>query len=439
MSTRLEPDYDLRSTLALILAGGVGSRLNVLVKRRAKPAVPFGGIYRIIDFTLSNVMNSGIEKVGILTQYMPYSLSNHLGRGESWGLVGRTREARILPPHTGTSEADWYRGTADAVYRNLDYIARHHPELTLLLSGDHIYHMDYAALIAHHIQSGAAATIAVKPVPIEQAHLFGTVQVDADGWISGFEEKPREPKSDLISLGIYVFKTDLLAHALEEICGLRGETDFGRHVFPFLLDQERLGAYRFHGYWQDVGTLQAYFDSTMDLLDPDSPLDLPKWNVRTNLNEDRFGDRPPAFIARGARVRHSTLARGCRIHGTVEDSALSPGVTVEAGAVVRHSILLHDGVVRADAIVEHVIADKKVVIGRGARVADPDLGNAVNRVYPTHLDQGLTVIGKGAVLPDRCRVGRNCCIFPLADLARLDLETLASGETVEWEGRQVAE
>jgi len=433
---RLERGYDLRSTLALILAGGVGSRLNVLVRRRAKPAVPFGGVYRIIDFTLSNAMNSGIEKVGILTQYMPYSLSKHLGRGESWGLVGRAREARILPPHTGTTEADWYHGTADAVFRNLDYIARHAPEITLILSGDHIYHMDYAALIEHHIRSGAGVTIAVKQIPLEQAHLFGTVQVDRDGWITGFEEKPKHPSSDLISLGIYAFGTDLLVRVLEEVCGVRGETDFGQHVFPFLLGQEKLAAYRFHGYWQDVGTLQAYFDTTMELLNPDSPLDLPNWNVRTNLAEDRLGDHPPAFIARGARVRHATLARGCRIFGTVEDSALSPGVTVEAGAVVRHSILMHDGRVQAGALVERVIADKNVTIGREARVADPALGSAVNRAYPTHLDQGMTVIGKGAILPDRCRVGCHCCIFPGADLARLDIEALPSGETVEWEGRQ---
>jgi glucose-1-phosphate adenylyltransferase len=346
---RPERGYDLRSTLALILAGGVGSRLNVLVRRRAKPAVPFGGIYRIIDFTLSNAMNSGIEKVGILTQYLPYSLMKHLGRGESWGLVGRAREVRILSPHTGTSQSDWYRGTADAVYRNLDYIARHEPEITLILSGDHIYHMDYAALIEHHIRCGAGATLAVKRIPIEQAHLFGTVAFDGEGWVTGFEEKPRRPSSDWISLGIYVFDTPLLVRVLEELCGLGGATDFGQHVFPFLLARERLAAYRFHGYWQDVGTLQAYFDTTMELFNPDSPLDLPNWNVRTNLHEDRLGDRPPAFIARGARVRHATLARGCRIFGTVEDSALSPGVTVEAGAVVRHSILMHDGVVRAGA------------------------------------------------------------------------------------------
>jgi glucose-1-phosphate adenylyltransferase len=429
-----EHHFDMRSVLALILAGGIGSRLNVLVKRRAKPAVPFGGIYRIIDFTLSNVMNSGIERAGVLTQYLPYSLSKHLGRGESWGLVGRSREARILSPHTGTTESDWYRGTADAVFRNLNYVQRHRPEITLILSGDHIYRMNYDALIEHHIQMGAEATIAVMQVPLEQAHLFGTVHADAQGWITGFEEKPAHPTSTLVSLGIYAFQTDILTRVLEEICGQQGAADFGQHVFPFMLERGRLAAYRFTGYWQDVGTIKAYFDTTMELLNPDSRLDLPNWNVRTNLNEERPGDRAPAFIAPGARVRRSTFARGCRIYGTVEGSTLSPGVVVEAGALVRDSILMHDTRVRAGAVVENTVADKQVEIGPGVRVGDRALGDEINHAYPTHLDQGMTVIGKGAVLPARCRIGRNVCIFPGAQLGRLEIDTLAAGETVRWEG-----
>ncbi len=425
--------YDLRNTLALILAGGVGSRLNVLVRRRAKPAVPFGGIYRIIDFALSNVMNSGIERAGVLTQYMPYSLTKHLGRGDGWGMVGRTREVRILPPHTGTRASDWYKGTADAVFRNLGYIARHDPEMVLLLSGDHIYYMDYVALIEHHIQSGADATLAVMPMPIELCSSFGTIMTDEHDRVTGFEEKPAQPRSNLISMGIYVFTTSALVRSLEEVCGLRRETDFGKHVFPYMLERDKLSVYRFNGYWQDVGTIRAYFDTNMELLKPDSPLSLPRWGVRTNLTEDARGDRPPAFIARGARVRHATLARGARIRGTVEGSVLSPGVVVEDGAVVRNSVLLHDCVVGAGALVDGVVADKRVAIGREARVGDPDLGDDVNRVYPTHLDQGITVIGKSAVIPGRCRIGRNCCIWPDARLGDIDMERLPSGETVEWE------
>lgn len=425
--------FDLRRTLALILAGGVGSRLNVLVRRRAKPAVPFGGTYRIIDFALSNVMNSGIETAGVLTQYMPYSLTKHLGRGESWGLVGRSREVRILPPHTGSRASDWYKGTADAVYRNLGYIARHEPEIILMLSGDHIYHMDYVKLIEHHIEMGAAATIAVMRIPIEEASGFGTVILDDQAWITGFEEKPEKPKSNLISLGIYVFNTNQLIQSLEEVCGLRRETDFANHVFPFMLARDRLAAYVFDGYWQDVGTIKAYFDTNMELLRPESPLNLPSWGIRTNLGDDGYGDFPPAFIARGARVQYATLARGTRIHGTVQGSVLSPGVVVEAGAVVRNSVLMHGTRVEAGAIVDSVVADKQVRIGRKAHVGDPALGEHINRAYPTHLDQGLTVVGKRAAIPSRYRIGRNCCIFPEAQLAHLDIDTLASGETVEWE------
>lgn len=428
-----ERRYDVRNILALILAGGVGSRLNMLVRQRAKPAVPFGGVFRIIDFTLSNVMNSGICRAGVLTQYMPYSLTKHLGRGESWGLVGRSREIRILPPHTGSRASDWYKGTADAVYRNLGYIDRHNPEIVLLLSGDHIYYMDYAALIEHHIQTGADATLAVISIPIELASGFGTVMVDAQDWITGFDEKPQKPKSNLISMGIYVFNTSALTRNLEEVCGLRRETDFGQHLFPFMLGRDKLAAYRFNDYWQDVGTIKAYFDTSMELLKPNSPLDLPKWNVRTNLGDDAPGDRPPAFIARGARVRYATLARGTRICGAVEGSILSPGVVVEEGAAVRNSILMHDCRVEAGAVVEGVVADKHVLIGREAYVGDPALGDAVNRAYPTQLDQGLTVVGKNAVVPGRCRVGRNCCIFPESKLADLEIETLPSGETIEWQ------
>jgi glucose-1-phosphate adenylyltransferase len=424
--------YDLRNTLALILAGGVGSRLNVLVRGRAKPAVPFGGVYRIIDFALSNLMNSGIERAGVLTQYMPYSLTKHLGRGEAWGMIGRQRELRILPPHTGTRASDWYKGTADAIYRNQSYIDRHNPDLVLLLSGDHIYDMDYTKLIAHHIESGADATIAVTPVPIEDASEFGTVMIDDDSWITGFEEKPEKPKSNLISMGIYVFNTSMLSQTLEEVCGLRRETDFGKHVFPFMLGRDKLAAYKFDGYWQDVGTLKAYFDTTMELLDPDSPLNLPVWNTRTNLVEDRLGDRPPAFIAPGARVRHTTLSRGNRIYGTVESSVLSPGVVVEAGAVVRNSILMNDIHVSRGAIVENVVADKRVRIGIGAHIGNPALGSEINRVFPTHLDRGLTVIGKSALIPPHCRIGQNCCVYPDADLDKVDISRLSSGETVEW-------
>jgi glucose-1-phosphate adenylyltransferase len=267
---------------------------------------------------------------------------------------------------------------------------------------------------------------------MEQCSEFGTVIADESDRITEFDEKPAKPRSNLISLGIYVFSTDALIRSLEEVCGVRREIDFGKHVFPFMLKRERLSAYRFGGYWQDVGTIKAYFDTNMELLKPDSPLDLPRWGVRTSLAEESIGDRPPAFIARGARVRYATLARGARILGTVESSIISPGVVVAEGAVVRNSVLMHDSVIESGAWVDGVVADKRVVIGREARVGDPELGLEKNRMFPGHLDQGITVIGKAAVIPRRCRIGRNCCIFPDAHLSELDVEVLAGGETVEW-------
>ena len=428
-------DADVRNAVALLLAGGVGSRLNVFVRRRAKPAVPFAGIYRIIDFTLSNLMNSGIERVGILTQYLPYSLSEHVARGEAWGLSGRRRETRILPPHTGTSQADWYRGTADAVYRNLSYVRRHNPDLILVVSGDHVYSMDYASMIEHHLDSGAAATIAVQTFPLEECTSFGTVFVDDGMRILGFEEKPAKPKSPLVSLGIYVFNREILERSLEDAVGTRGGTDFGRHIFPEMLGRgDRLVAYPFEGYWQDVGTLEAYFETHQQILRGDPRLDLSQWGVRTNLEEERTSDRSPALLSSSAEVEGSLVCRGCRVEGRVASSVLSPGVVVEEGAEVRESILFHDVHVGAGARLHKVIVDKDAVI-RPRALLGIDLGDGrPNATYPHHLDSGLTVVGKKAVVGAGARVGRNCCIGPGMDLDRIGVREMADGETADEDG-----
>jgi glucose-1-phosphate adenylyltransferase len=437
MSTEAAHSFSLdpRRALAMILAGGVGSRLNVLVRQRAKPAVPFGGIYRLIDFPLSNVMNSGIERVGILTQYLPYSLTDHIGAGETWGLVGRTREVRILPPHQGTHGSDWYQGTADAIYRNLSYIHRHEPELVVILSGDHIYYMDYTRMIDFHLRSQADVTIAVRRIPIETAHLFGTLHVDSHFQITGFDEKPEHPTSNLISMGIYVFSTGSLIRRLEEESERRSDTDFGHHVFPAMLRQgDRMFAYPEEGYWQDVGTIKAFFDSHMDLLDPDHPLDLKSWGVRANLEENRRGDRPPAYTGRGAQVSQSMISPGCRVNGTVTESVLSPGVVVEEGAVIHQSIIMHDVRIGAGARLSRVVLDKNVQVGResilGAQGED-----RVNQLFPKHLDTGITLVGKGAKLPDHARLGKNVVIFPYEDLSARSRLVLESGETVGHRGR----
>lgn len=432
LNSALDPDrrsLDTRRTLAMILAGGVGSRLNVLVRHRAKPAVPFGGAYRLIDFPLSNVMNSGMERVGILTQYLPYSLTDHIGNGHAWGLVGRTREVRILPPHQGTHGSDWYRGTADAIYRNASYIRRHDPELVLVLSGDHIYHMDYARMIDFHHRSGADATIAVRTVPLEEAHLFGIVHVDPSGRITGFEEKPPQPTSSLISMGIYCFTTSTLIRRLEQMKEEHCD-DFGHHVFPDMLRRgDRLFACPEDGYWQDVGTIKSYFDSHMDLLDPDHPLDLRKWRVRSNMDESRVGDRPPAWAGPQATLRRSIISRGCRVEGTVEESVLSPGVIVEAGAVVRRSIVMHDSRIEEGARLDSVIVDKHCTIGREAEVGGAGPA-CVNRLYPKHLDAGITLLGKGARIPRNSRIGRNVLVCAHPDLAGRGPIQAESGETV---------
>jgi glucose-1-phosphate adenylyltransferase len=425
-------DVDLHQTLAVLLAGGVGSRLNVLVRRRAKPAVPFAGIYRIIDFTLSNIMNAGIERVGILTQYLPFSLSQHIARGEAWGLAGRHREARILPPHTGTLQSDWYKGTADAVFRNLSYIRRFDPSLVLILSGDHIYSMDYAAMIEYHLDRGADATLAVQEFPLEECSAFGTVLMDDNMAIHGFDEKPAVPKSPWISLGIYVFGREILESLLEEVTGEGGGSDFAKHVFPEMLRRgQRLVAYPFQGYWQDVGTLQAYFESHMKLLSRETLLDVSGWGVRTNLEEERSSDRAPAHISPGAEVQGSLISRGCKIRGRVRSSVLSPGVVVDEGAEVTESIIFHDAMIRTGSTLHRVIADKEVLIHRDSHLG-VELGEAkANRNFPDHLNSGLTVLGKGVIVGPNSKIGRNCCIGPGMNLPAAGIDELADGETFD--------
>lgn len=421
------PSSDIRNTVTMILAGGVGSRLNALVRRRAKPAVPFGATYRIIDFPLSNVMNSGLERVGILTQYLPYSLTEHIGHGQPWGLVGRAREATILPPHQGQHGSDWYRGTADAVYQNLGYLGRFSPEQVLLLSGDHVYNMDYAALIDHHVRVGADATIAVRTVPLEEASSFGTVKTDADGWILGFEEKPKNPTSTLISMGIYVFSARVLDDRLRNITGAGKGTDFGHHIFPMMMkDGFKLSTYRWDGYWQDVGTIGAYFDCHMDLIDAQRTLDIRSWGIRTNLDESSLGDRPPGWIGMTGSVRSSMISRGCRIAGTVENSILSPGVIVEEGAQIHSSIILNDCRIGTGSVLRDVILDKEVSVETDCIVGGQG-ADRINEQFPSHLEAGLSLMGKGACIRSGSRIGKNCVVTPLATVDG----ALESGDTVE--------
>jgi glucose-1-phosphate adenylyltransferase len=415
----------MSNILVMLLAGGEGSRLNVLVEARAKPAVPFGGIYRIIDFTLSNIMNSGLERVGVLTQYKPLSLMTHIGLGKAWDFEGRNRGIKILPPHTGEKDSDWYKGTADALRQNMEYLKRYDPEEILIVSGDHIYYMDYAPMIAFHRRNRADLTVAMMEVPREQLVHFGTAQVNGQGRIKDWEEKPEKPKGTLASLGIYVFRTPYLLQALQEPQAM----DFGRDLIPSVIKKDRVFAYPFSGYWRDVGTLSFYYQAHLDLLKSRSGLNPEAWRVQTNLEEEGLkGDRPAVILQKNARVVQSFLSADTIIEGRVEGSVLSPGVRVGKGAQVLNSILMHDCQVEPGAYLDRVIIDKKVRIGKNTSINGR--ADLPNRDFPGQLKEGLTLIGKGASIPPKLKIQGNTIIYPLVDEGDFSGLIMNEGETV---------
>ena len=396
------------SRYAFILAGGVGSRLCLLSERRAKPAVPFGGKYRIIDFTLSNCVNSGIFDIGVLTQYRPTSLNQHIGSGRPWDLDRTRGGIQILQPALGAVESDWYQGTADAIYRNLIHLRRRRLEQVLVLSGDHIYKMDYNVLYAFHVAQGASVTVAVTEVPEHAVSSFGILETAPNGRVTGFKEKPRTAESRLASMGVYLFDRARLTEWLTEDAERPDSShDFGKDLLPRLVARgEGVFAYRFPDYWQDVGTLDSYYESNRAFLSDTPPLSLddPDWVIHT-----QSADRPPVRFEHGAEARRSLIANGCSIAGVVERSVLFPGAVVAPGAVVRDSIVMHDTVVGRDAVLDRAIVDKEVKVGAGARLGCGD-ASTPNRACPEHLTSGLVLVGKGAVLPDGVRVGRNARI-----------------------------
>jgi glucose-1-phosphate adenylyltransferase len=412
------------SVLTLILAGGEGERLSILSQVRAKPGVPFGGKYRIIDFALSNAVNSGLTDVGILTQYAPRSLIDHIGVGRPWDLDRSRGGVALLQPFIGRGRArDWYRGTADAVLQNLDFIEDRSPELVLVLAGDHVYKMDYRPFLEMHRSTDAEVTCAVRTVPIEDAHRFGILDVAGDGRVTAFIEKPPNPPSNLVSMGVYVFSWPLLRDLLS------GEqVDFGRDILPGMVrDGRRVYAYEFGGYWQDVGTVESYWATSLDLLRDDPGIELNDlgWLIYTRSEE-----RPPARLGPEASVSRSMISHGCVIDGTVEHSVLSPGVRVAAGAVVRDSIVMFDAVIEADAVLDRAILDKECRIGAGARVGFGD-DLRPNRDEPERLYAGITIIGKKARVPRGVEIGRNCRIDPGATERDFDRRRrIRSGETV---------
>ncbi|MBE6888948.1 MAG: glucose-1-phosphate adenylyltransferase [Ruminococcaceae bacterium] len=358
-----------KECVAMLLAGGQGSRLYALTQDMAKPAVPYGGKYRIIDFPLSNCVNSGIDTVGVLTQYQPLVLNEYIGNGQPWGLDRAHGGVHVLPPYESAAGKAWYSGTANAIYQNIGFVDRYNPEYVVILSGDHIYKMDYAKMIDYHKEQNADATIAVLEVPWEEAPRFGIMSANPDGTIYEFAEKPAEPKSNLASMGIYVFTWSKLRKHLIDNENDEGATkDFGKNIIPMMLaNNEKMVAYHFDGYWKDVGTIDSLWEANMDVLDPNVPLDLldDSWKIYS-----RNPVMPPHYTGENSKIENSMVAEGCEIYGTVDFSVLFAGVTIEEGAVVTDSIIMPGSVIKKGAVVEYAIVGENCVIGEGAHIGD---------------------------------------------------------------------
>jgi glucose-1-phosphate adenylyltransferase len=416
--------------LAVVLAGGEGERLSLLSGVRAKPAVPFAGKFRIIDFTLSNCVNSGLTNVIVLTQYAPLSLNDHIGAGRPWDLDRNSGGIRIFQPFLSRGRPrEWYRGTADAVAANLEAIRQSGADVVLILAGDHIYKMDYGPFIQQHRRKRADVTIAVKPVPMEDTHRFGVLTLDDGDAVTDWQEKSRNARSNLASLGIYVFSPKALEKWLDE-----GRNDFGKNIIPDMLEAgARVYGYRFEDYWQDVGTVHSYWQAQMELLDDHPPLDLydRDWVVHTRSEE-----RAPARIGATANVHRSLISHGCTIAGTVEHSVLSPGVRVDPGAIVRDSVIMFDTHIRAGAVVDRAIIDKEVNVGPNAIVGTGNDFDTPNVDEPERLNTGITVIGKRAVIPASARIGRNVRIAGDVRPADFKSKRVKSGGSVDHKARR---
>lgn len=395
----------MKGVTAFVLAGGRVSELGTLTASRAKSAVPFAGTYRVIDFALSNLSLSGVDRVGVLSQYRPTSLMEHVGTGEAWGLVGREREVRMQPPFQGEKGVDWYRGTADAVYQNLSFAEE--SDHVLIVSGDHVYQMDYNALYQEHLRTGADLTMVFKRFGWEACCRFGNVEVNGGGRAVWYQEKPKAPRSDLGSLTIYLFRREVLQRRIEE--GMRGGkrlTHMHAEIIPALVADGHVRVVRFDDYWAYTRTIDDYFQASMDLLDPDSGLRLGDWAVRTNPERSGFDDQPPAHVDHAAQVTDSLLSPGCQVYGCVERSILSPGVVVGPGAVVKDSVLFHDVQVGSGARVEKVIADKRVSFRQGCQVGHGRAARASVAV-PDGQRLGVTVVGKDVVVGEGAIIGAN--------------------------------
>lgn len=377
-----------KECIAMLLAGGQGSRLQVLTEKTAKPAVPFGGKYRIIDFPLSNCINSGIDTVGIMTQYQPLELNEYIGNGTPWGLSRNFGGVHILPPYAKSKNSQWYKGTANAVYQNINFIDRYDPEYVLILSGDHIYKMDYHKMLKFHKKSGSECTIAVLDVPLSEASRFGIMNTKEDGTIYEFEEKPKNPKSTKASMGVYLFNWDVLKkYLIADEADTDSSNDFGKNVIPALLrDRKKLMAYQFDGYWKDVGTLESLWEANMDLLDHNVPFDIRDNDFKIY---SRNYAEPPSFVAKSAEIKNSFVAEGCTVKGSVINSIISTGCTVEEGAIVMNTIVMPDTHIEQGAKIKYSIIGSQCRIGQNARVGQLPASNG---------KKNICVVGKGSTI-----------------------------------------
>ena len=409
----------------MLLAGGQGSRLGVLTSKVAKPAVAFGGKYRIIDFPLSNCINSGVDTVGVLTQYQPLRLNTHIGIGIPWDLDRNIGGVTVLPPYEKSSNSEWYTGTANAIYQNLEYMESYNPEYVLILSGDHIYKMDYEVMLDFHKANNAEVTIAVMPVPIEEASRFGIMIADENHRITEFEEKPEHPRSNLASMGIYIFNWKTLKEALIAMAD-QPALDFGKHVIPYCHEKGApLYAYEFTGYWKDVGTLSSYWEANMELIDivPEFNLYEEYWKIYTKSEI-----QPPEYIAGDSVVERSIIGEGSDIYGEVYNSVIGCGVTIGKGTVIRDSIIMNQTQIGEGCEINKAIIAENVVVGNQVRLGVGE--ETENDTAPHIYNHGLVTIGEKSVIPDGISVGKNSVISGVTAAADYEDSQLASGKTL---------
>lgn len=414
-----------KEMIAMLLAGGQGSRLGVLTQKVAKPAVAFGGKYRIIDFPLSNCINSGVDTVGVLTQYQPLRLNTHIGIGIPWDLDRNVGGVSILPPYEKSTSSEWYTGTANAIYQNLRYMEYYNPDYVLILGGDHIYKMDYEVMLDFHKANNADVTLATIPVPMEEASRFGVVITDDKKQIQEFEEKPEHPRSNLASMGIYIFSWPVLKEALLKMKDQPG-CDFGKHIIPYCYEKgKRIFAYEFNGYWKDVGTLGSYWESNMELIDLIPVFNLYEefWKIYTQTDRIR-----PQYISGSAVIDTAIIGEATEVYGEVHDSVIGSGVVIEEGAIVRDSIIMGSSRIGAGTIVDKSIIAENVVVGKNCKLG---VGEELpNKIKPDVYAFGLVTIGDDSVIPDGVEIGKNTAISGETELSDYPDNKLMSGETL---------